>query len=246
MDLLVSTVQASAAALVGVVRPLIAAIFWIVGVMTIGKAGVLYAAMFTMAQGVRPVAWSHDNLRLSLWYTGGVLAILAAHEGGHWWMCRKHGVRTSGPFLIPVPISWANLVSWLWLPAIGTLGAFLRARQQGTSRVAQWEVALAGLAAGFAVTVCCTALGFAWSIELHRPAVMGRFWRPHVLDWLTDGKAWHPIMSAAWVGWGLTTTSLIPIVPFDGGRLFWNLPAVWTSHRKGIVLLGLICLLCWL
>lgn len=222
-------------------------LLWAAGILTIGRAGVLYAAMFTMGQGIVPEAWGAANLQLSLWYTGGVLAILAAHEGGHWLACRLYGVQTSGPFLIPVPISWAHLFAWLWLPAIGTIGAFLRISGRPPSRAAQWDIAYLGLSAGFLVTLICAALGACWSVPYHSPRPMGRFWTPHLLQWMAPNRVWHPVMSAAWVGWALTTTSLLPIPPMDGWRLFWNLDAAWHNKRRiAVVGFGCICLCCWL
>ncbi len=222
------------------------ALLWAIGLLTVGRAGILYAAMFTMAQGVRPVAWSHDNLMLSLWYTLPVLGIILAHEMGHYVMCRLYRVRTAGPFLLPLPISIANALHWFWLPAIGLLGGVLWVRDKFPSPVARWDIAWTGLAAGFLATIICTWLGAMWSVQLSTPHAMGRIWTPHVMRLLAGPSvAWHPIMAAAWVGWGLTTVSLLPIPPADGGHLFWIVPKIWRQRRWPVVAFGGICLLCW-
>jgi len=226
-------------------RRLILAVLWGTGVLTIGRAGVIYAAMFTMAHGVRPVAWGGANLRLSLWYTVPVFAIILAHEGGHWWACRRYQIPTRGPWLLPVPISLAHAVHWLWLPALGLAGAVLRVRGPYPSPLARWDVAWSGLMAGFAVTAICTVVGAWWSVPLAGAHVMGQFWQPGIVRLLTQGRAWHPLMVAGWVGWALTTMSLIPIPPADGGRLYWAPREVWRVRQPHAVGLGLVCLLCW-
>ena len=55
-----------------------------------------------------------------LWYSVSILAILGAHEFGHYYACRYYGVDASLPYFLPVP------------PIVlsGTLGAFIRIRQQ--------------------------------------------------------------------------------------------------------------------
>ncbi len=222
-------------------------LLWCLGALTAGRAGIVYAAMFTMAQGVRPVAWGYDNVVLSLWYTVPVLVIIGAHEMGHYLACKLYGVKTAGPFLLPLPISIANAMHWLWLPAIGLLGGVLWMRDKFPSRLAQWDITWSGLMAGFLATVVCTWLGAAWSVDVGTHHEMGRIWTPHVMQALTGPSvAWHPVMAAAWVGWGLTTVSLLPIPPADGGRLFWIVPSIWRQRRWPVIAFGGVCLLCWL
>src|SRR5437764_814123 len=52
------------------------------------------------------------------WYSGTLLAILGAHEMGHYAFCRKYEVDASLPYFIPAPI-----------PLTGTLGAVIRIRE---------------------------------------------------------------------------------------------------------------------
>ena len=54
-----------------------------------------------------------------LWYSLTVLGILGCHEMGHYLACRRYDVDASLPFFLPAP-----------LPLTGTLGAFIRIRQQ--------------------------------------------------------------------------------------------------------------------
>jgi len=219
---------------------------WMVGTVTVGRLGVLHAAAFTMAEGRIPVAWGRENLLLSLWYTGPVLGIIAVHESGHLLAARRYGVPMNGPYLIPWPSTWASAVSWIWLPTIGVLGAFLRLKGQFPSKLAQWDIAFTGLFAGFLATLICMACGAAWSPSLPGSHVFGQFWSPRIMRVVTGADvAWHPVMMAARVGWCLTVVSLLPMAPADGGRLFWIIPDVWTKRKWNVCALGVICLLCW-
>lgn len=217
---------------------------WLCGAATIGRVGVLYASMFTMGRGVVPVAWGADNLRLSLWYTLPVLAILAVHEAGHGLLAWRYRVPVSGPYLLPWPML---LASWVpFLPSLGTLGAAWRFQGTMPSKLAEWDIAFAGLASGAALTVACTVLGSWWSEPMVGRPSMARFWTPRIMRWLSrDHTNWHPLMMAARFGWCFTVTSLIPLRPADGGRLFGNVLEAWASRRGAVCALCLICVLCW-
>jgi len=217
---------------------------WLLGAVTIARVGVLYAAMFTMSTGTVPVAWGWDNLRLSLWYTVPVLGILAVHEGGHWWAARSYGVKTWGPYLVPWPMALA--VHLPWLPALGTLGAGLRFKGALPSAVAEWDIAFTGLCAGMAATVACTLLGAYWSVPVTGRGPWSRFWVPRVVSLVAgEGVAYHPLLMAARLGWALGVFSLIPIRPFDGGRLLWNVVDVWGARRWQVWTFAALCACCW-
>jgi Zn-dependent protease len=62
-----------------------------------------------------------------------LLAILLAHEFGHYFAARRHGVDASLPYFIPFPLS----------PA-GTLGAFIRIRGLIPHREALFDIGAAG------------------------------------------------------------------------------------------------------
>ena len=66
-----------------------------------------------------------------------LLAILLAHELGHYFACRYYGISASYPYFIPAPT------------LIGTLGAFIRIRSPIQNRKALFDVGLAGPVVGF-------------------------------------------------------------------------------------------------
>jgi hypothetical protein len=58
-------------------------------------------------------------LTSGLWYSGTIIAILGAHEMGHYLACRIYRVRCVVPYFLPLPF-----------PPTGTLGAVIRIREQ--------------------------------------------------------------------------------------------------------------------
>lgn len=219
-------------------------LLFVAALYTVGRVGILHAATFTMATGSIPRAWSLDNVLLSLYYTGGVFAILGAHEGGHWLAARRHGTPTRGPFLFPLPLQVNALVSlpFMWF---GIAGAWLRMpKLSALPARAKWDIAASGVIAGALVTLLCTLLGVAWSVP--HPQAGVRSWHPYLFDALTAGVIWHPLLWAAWLGWLLTAISLLPIPGLDGGRIVQSVRGVSGWRRWGSAgLLGL-GLACWL
>jgi len=78
-----------------------------------------------------------------------LLAILTAHELGHYVACRHYGVSATLPFFIPAPP---------WFLA-GTFGAFIKIRSIIPSRRALFDIGLAGPLAGFMVALPVAILG---------------------------------------------------------------------------------------
>ena len=83
-----------------------------------------------------------------LWYSVSILAILGAHEFGHYYACRYYGVDASLPYFLPVPFLLT-----------GTLGAFIRIRQQIPTKRALFDIGIAGPIAGFVVLVPVLMVG---------------------------------------------------------------------------------------
>src|SRR6266436_6098836 len=82
-------------------------------------------------------------LRPGLTFSASLLAILTAHEFGHYFFCRYYGVDATLPFFIPQPPGL--------LP--GTFGAFIRMKSVVPTRRALFDIGLAGPLAGFIVIV---------------------------------------------------------------------------------------------
>ena len=70
-----------------------------------------------------------------------IMAILFAHEMGHYLTCRYYGISATLPYFIPAPT------------LVGTMGAFIRIRSPIHHRPALLEVGIAGPIAGFVLAI---------------------------------------------------------------------------------------------
>jgi membrane-associated protease RseP (regulator of RpoE activity) len=178
--------------------------------------------------------WLHG-----LWYSATVLAILGSHEMGHYLACRRYDVDASLPFFLPAP-----------LPLTGTLGAFIRIRQRIPTKVALFDIGIAGPLAGFIVAVPCLLIGLSLSrvvalpeeftgFELGEPLLFKLFsW----LVWgtLPDGYSlnMHPMAFASWFGLIATALNLFPIGQLDGGHISYAV----LGRRSTYVTVGMVAI----
>lgn len=155
-------------------------------------------------------------------FTGALMAILLAHEMGHYVVARLHGFETSPPAFIPLPIPGT----------FGTMGAVIRLRSHPRSRQALLEMGAAGPVAGAVVAFAALWIG----VPLTRPgallrpgALIGVYNDPLVVKLIgiaTTGAppgrydVYHPLAMAGWVGCLLTAINLVPIGQLDGGHVF--------------------------
>ena len=168
-----------------------------------------------------------------------LMAILLAHELGHFFACRYYGMSASYPYFLPFP------------SLIGTLGAFIRIRSPIRDRKALFDVGLAGPFVGFLFAVPALAIAILYSkvvpfSEAHSPIVFGQplvmrlliaILRPGVVP---GDLLLHPVGRAAWVGLFATALNLIPGGQLDGGHILY---AVASEYHKKITLAVAILLL---
>lgn len=99
------------------------------------------------------VLWSPTHLAWGfLTFALPLLLILGIHETAHFLVARRHGLRATLPFFLPVPPM---------LMPIGTLGAFISMKDPLPDRRALFDVGASGPLAGFLVAVPVILLG-AW------------------------------------------------------------------------------------
>lgn len=176
------------------------------------------------------------------WYAVAVLAILGAHEFGHYVMCRRYGVDASLPYFIPGPT------------IAGTFGAVIRIRDGFPTRAALFDIGVAGPIAGFIALIPFLLVGMAWSTVVRVPddfegMVLGT---PLLFDLATrlffdtvpDGYSLniHPMVFAAWFGMLATALNLLPFGQLDGGHLMYALigrRSVWVSYATVLIAVGL-------
>ncbi len=157
-----------------------------------------------------------------------LLAILLAHELGHFFACRYHGIRSTYPFFIPAPT------------LIGTLGAFILIRSPIRSRRALFDVGASGPLAGFIVALPALLFGIwrakvvpdlAASSDILFGVPLAQSW---LSSWLHHGVdpqtlLIDPIGRAAWVGLFATALNLLPAGQLDGGHILRAVSPRW--HR---------------
>jgi len=100
-------------------------------------------------------------------YTLALLAILGAHEFGHYLVGRAHGVRLTLPFFIPIPVPGS----------LGTMGAFINMKEQPRNRRHLLDIGLAGPIAGVLVAIVVLWIGLSLSplgpVQAPPPAAPG-------------------------------------------------------------------------
>jgi membrane-associated protease RseP (regulator of RpoE activity) len=157
-----------------------------------------------------------------------LLGILLAHEMGHYVAARRHGLVTTLPFFLPMPIP---------LPfSPGTFGAVMRIRQPITTRAQLMDIGAWGPIAGFVVTVPTLLIGLALSQVRDYPneGPMVYFSEPILFQLTARGLFFpgltgaedimlHPIAWAAWWGLLVTALNLLPFFQLDGGHIAYAL-----------------------
>jgi membrane-associated protease RseP (regulator of RpoE activity) len=169
-----------------------------------------------------PVQFGWPILVRGLWYSLTILAILGAHEFGHYFACVHYRVNASLPFFLPLPPVFLT----------GTLGAFIRIRQPIRSKRMLFDIGIAGPLAGFVVAIPALFLGLALSHVVALPKAaegmlsLGEPLAFKAVTWLVwgtikDGYSlnMHPVAFAAWFGLLATALNLFPIGQLDGGHI---------------------------
>jgi membrane-associated protease RseP (regulator of RpoE activity) len=138
---------------------------------------------------------------------------------GHYLACRYYRVDASLPFFLPAPL------------LTGTFGAFIRIRQRIPSKIALFDIGLAGPIAGFLVAVPTLFLGLALSATERVPDnfsgwSLGEPLLFRAAAWLVWGDLpegisinMHPMAFAAWFGLLATALNLFPAGQLDGGHV---------------------------
>ena len=173
--------------------------------------------------------WRHPaELLQGLPFSLTLLAILTAHEFGHYLACMFYGVDASLPYFLPAPT------------LTGTFGAFIRIRSAIYSKRVLFDIGVAGPLAGFVFLLPALAVGLAFSKVIpgieHQSSV--HFGVPP-LERLLEMAIFpgvrrvdlclHPVARAAWIGMLATALNLLPVGQLDGGHILYSL--VGDKHR---------------
>jgi membrane-associated protease RseP (regulator of RpoE activity) len=204
----------------------------------VGWQPMLFGVDDTIATDIGP------HWQRGLVYMTAVMAVLAAHEAGHFIAARIHGIPATLPFFIPVPVLLT-----------GTMGAVIGMEGLRANRRQLFDIALAGPVAGLVVAVPLLAEGMLRGAAV--PAAENPFALPLlargllavVRPDLTPGTTIAPnaLFMAGWVGLLVTGLNMIPISQLDGGHVAyavfgrrgnWLARAVLLAAIATIVVLG--------
>lgn len=197
------------------------------------------------------------QLRPGLEFAMAFLAILLAHETGHFLTARRYGINASPPYFLPFPPYFAPTPP-LW-NFVGTLGAFIRLRSPVADRQQLLDVGAAGPWAGFVVALIVLAVGMLVSqpiraIEAAAPQLIMVGGTPLYLGdsltmalarrLFTDGGVvlLHPLALAGWLGLLVTMLNLLPLGQLDGGHVLYALMGrrqAWVGLAAWVALLVL-------
>jgi membrane-associated protease RseP (regulator of RpoE activity) len=175
-----------------------------------------------------------------------LMAILLAHELGHYFAARLHGVDTSPPYFIPMPYA-----------LIGTFGAVIRMRGAIRLRDALFDIGAAGPLAGLVVALPVLTYGLATSdVKPLDPGqaylVEGRSLLYLALLYLLKGPIpegsdiiLNPTALAGWAGLLVTMINLVPVGQLDGGHVAYALFGSAQDRysrwvRRGLLVIALI------
>jgi membrane-associated protease RseP (regulator of RpoE activity) len=188
--------------------------------LTTTITGLEHYAAFLSDFGANRVSAGWASIGYGAWYSVTILAILGAHEMGHYLACRYYRVDASLPYFLPM----LGVLT-------GTFGAVIRIREPIRHKRALFDIGIAGPIAGFLVAVPALLAGISLSnvvplprhfsgLELGEPLL---FKAAAWLIWGTPadglGLNMHPMAFAAWFGLLATALNLFPIAQLDGGHI---------------------------
>ena len=210
------------------------ALHWLLFVLTLITttwAGALHAGVDLVKEPAR--------LSIGLPYSLGLMLVLGAHELGHYFAAKRHGIRVTPPYFIPVPF------------ALGTFGAFIKLKSLAPDRRATFDVAVAGPLAGLIFAIPALFIGLQHSHivvgnqsadMLHTGVQVGSSFLLAILAKVALGVdaieghqlMLHPLAFAGWLGLFVTALNLLPIGQLDGGHMAHALFGAKRGHAISV------------
>jgi membrane-associated protease RseP (regulator of RpoE activity) len=254
-------------------NPVVNLILFVLTLLSVILSGALFASDSLNATNTK-------DLLLEVWrslpsgipFAISLLAILGAHEFGHYLAGRYHHTHVTLPYFLPFPLS-----------PFGTLGAFIQLKEPPRNKRILMDIGIAGPLAGLVVAIPVLLLGLSLSkVEPINLApgqgftlegnsllylfakflVFGRLLpAPSSYGNLTPMLYWiryfftsqplplggidvmiHPIAWAGWAGLLVTALNLIPAGQLDGGHLMYVLLGERVRRLRPFILAGLVLL----
>lgn len=209
-------------------------LLFVASLATMVRAGVLNSPAHAHVRAERNLLGFSDASLPAWWQTPDVwsdallfalplMAILFAHEMGHYLVARRMGVRMSPPFFLP------------WFEPFGSMGAVIAMEPRPMSARQLMRVAAAGPFAGMVVAIPVIVLGAMWS-EVRPLSPTGDdvlLGECLLFGWIVDlaqptpppghDVFLHPMAFAGWAGCFITALNLLPIAQLDGGHILYAL-----------------------
>ncbi len=202
----------------------------------------VFSCLFAGAQMVDGLTTWNFHLLDGLPFAAGLLAILLAHEFGHYLTARRLGSPTSLPYFIPLPIG-----------PFGTLGAVITAGAPIRNRRHLLAIGASGPVAGLVVAIPVLLIGLKLSHLQPLPPggyqMEGNSLLYAALKFLVFGRllpsagmdVWvHQLAFAGWAGLLVTGLNLIPAGQLDGGHIAYALLGPQRARLLGWVMLGVM------
>ena len=163
------------------------------------------------------------NWRDGLIYMGCVMAVLLAHEMGHFLMTVRYRVPASYPIFLPFP-----------LMIIGTIGTVIAMDRSQANRKQLFDIGLAGPLAGLVLTIPMVWIGIKIAtaetvLNGHTPLFGEPLFAKFLINWLRPDLAVNEylkpnaIYRAGWVGMFVTGLNMMPVSQLDGGHVIYSL-----------------------
>jgi len=142
----------------GVVRPKPSRLSINIGLFILTLISVLFAGVMYSYDAPLPedTLGIIKTLTLNLWrgwpFAVSLLAILSAHEFGHYFAGRHHRTAVSLPYFIPFPLG-----------LLGTMGAFINMKERPRNKRVLFDIGITGPLAGLVVAIPVLIIGLALS-----------------------------------------------------------------------------------
>ncbi len=177
-----------------------------------------------------------------------LLAILFAHEMGHYITARYFGVIATPPYFIPFP------------SLVGTMGAIIRIKSPIPDKRVLLYIGAMGPIAGFVVSCMVTIAGLMQSsvqplpqpsddnlVPIFGDSLLFSFFVKIIIGTIPQGYDVYlsPLAWAGWIGFLVTSLNLMPIGQLDGSHVLYALFGE-KQRYAGWLFFGIICILTFL
>jgi membrane-associated protease RseP (regulator of RpoE activity) len=254
-------------------NPWVNVVMFLITVLSVIFAGAIYTTSIPDSQSASGVILQlFRSLPAGIPFAVSLLAILLAHEFGHYLAGRFHHTNVTLPYFIPFPLS-----------PFGTMGAFIQLKEPPRNKRILLDIGIAGPLAGLVVAIpvllyglslskvepILLAQGQGFTLEgnsvlyllaklimfgklLPAPASYGSL--PPLIYWVRYfftsqplpvgglDVMIHPIAWAGWAGLLVTALNLIPAGQLDGGHLMYVLMGKRVRWLWPIILIALVAL----